>query len=334
MSQPLANPSKKPPKEKKADDRHWYQKKRWMLPIGFIVLISIMSAITGSGDSPPAEEPTQSASVSVAEPAETNEVQVATVDLTVPDLIGQNTSDALDELEALGFTEGAAQDASYEERNVLLRSNWFVCEMRPNPGTPLDSNKSVILLSVKNTETCPTATSSDANSETAPEEPAPAVTDSRYGNLTSAQVAMTSLIVDYQSKYDAAENDLQQGNVRLERDEAICSAIGGSKVSGWSGVIDDLGATSEGYAYLKIAFGKNITLETWNNEFSDIFDDTLVERGTALYDILLNLKKGQVVTFSGEFIEGDGACLDTKNLSEYYAVNSPEFVFKFSSVKP
>ena len=235
MSQPLANPSKKPPKEKKADDRNWYQKKRWMLPIGFIVLSSIVSAITGSGDSSPAEEPTQSASASAAQPAETNEAQAATVGLTVPDLIGQNTSDALDELEALGFTEGAAQDASYEERNVLLRSNWFVCEMRPIPGTPLDSNKSVILLSVKNTETCPSAPSSEANSETAAEEPAPAVTDSRYGNLTSAQIAMTSVIVDFQSKYDAAENDLQQGNVRLERDEAICSAIGGSDVSGLVG---------------------------------------------------------------------------------------------------
>ena len=54
----------------------------------------------------------------------------------------------------------------------------------------------------------------------------------------------------------------------------------------WSGVVDDIGATSEGFAYLKIAFGKNITLETWNNEFSDTFDDTLVERGTALYDTL------------------------------------------------
>jgi hypothetical protein len=99
-------------------------------------------------------------------------------------------------------------------------------------------------------------------------------------------------------------------------------------------VVEDLGATSEGFAYLKVALARNITLETWNNEFSDLFDETLVERGSALYDTLLSLNEGQVVTFSGEFIGGDGACLDTKNLTEFFAMNRPEFIFRFTAIQP
>lgn len=330
MTQPISNPGRKSPKEKKVDNRHWYQKKRWMLPLGFIALSSIVSALTGGNSPTDAAEPTQT--------VEETQTQDAVQSLSVPDLVGQNTSDALDELEALGFTEAVAQDASYEERNVLLASNWFVCELRPSPGTTLDSNQTVVLLSVKNSEACPNSTPTTTPSESASasesQEPAPSTDGDEFGNLTSAQIKMSTLISDYQTKYDSADNDLQRGNLRLERDESICSAIGGSKVSGWSGVVEDFGATSEGYAYLTIAVGPDITLETWNNGFSDAFDNTLIERGTTLYDTLLSLKKGQVVTFSGTFVKGDGACLDTKNLTEFFAMYSPEFVFKFSSLKP
>jgi hypothetical protein len=338
MSQPLINPSSKPPKEKTPDTRKWYQKKRFNIPIGILVFSSFINAVNGGSEgnvSQPVETQTQEATQTQqpeVSTEETGETSVTVVSLRVPDLVGQNTDDALDELIAMGFTEASAQDATYEERLVLLRSNWFVCEMKPAAGTTLDSDKTIVLLSVKNSENCPSGSANQGADSDEGETSAPAT--SAFGNLTATQIAMNEVIAEYKGIFDAAENDLQRGNVRLERDEAICSAIGSGKVSNWSGVVEDLGATSEGYAYLKVAMGKNITLETWNNEFSDLFDDTLVERGTALYDTLLGLQEGQIVTFSGEFIGGDGSCLDTKNLTEFFAIERPEFVFRFTSVAP
>lgn len=338
MSQPLINPNSNAPKEKTPDTRKWYQKKRFNIPIGLLVLSSFINAVNGGGESneaQPVATETQAATQTQqpeASAEETAEVSAPVVSLNVPDLVGQNTDDALDELLALGFTEASAQDATYEERLVLVRSNWYVCETRPAAGTTLDSDKTIVLLSVKNTEDCPSASASQESGSTEGESSTQA--SSAFGNLTPAQIKMDEVISEYKVIYDAAENDLQRGNVRLERDEAICSAIGSSKVSNWSGVVDDLGATSEGFAYLKVAIGRDITLETWNNEFSDLFDDTLVERGTGLYETLLGLQEGQIVTFSGEFIAGDGACLDTKNLTEFFAIERPEFVFRFTSIIP
>ena len=179
MSQPLINPNQKPPKEKKADTRKWYQKKRFLIPIGFFVFASLVNAINGDAD---VAQPTQTVSASATETqqpeaeasTENAEESIApVVSLTLPDLVGQNASDASDELEALGFLEVNVQDASGEERIPFLYSNWFVCEMRPGSGQTLDSDKTVVLLSVKNSETCPgpgSSSNASDDSETTSEE--------------------------------------------------------------------------------------------------------------------------------------------------------------------
>lgn len=333
MSQPLVNPNGKEPKEKSADSRHWYQKKRWILPIGFLVFSSFLSAISG-GDSPSDPAATQqSEQVQQSnEPTEEPSAEPTVAELSVPDVVGKNTEDAIAELATLGFSGAVAQDATYEERNVFVESNWFVCETKPAPGDTMRSDQTLVLLSVKNSEVCPKGQASETGDATQGEQPSSG--DSRFGNQPKSQLAMLEVVSSFQDDYDQAKNDLQRGNVRLERDEAVCKSTGGSKVSKWSGVVEDLGATSEGLGYVKIAIGPDVTLETWNNELSDIFDETLVERGTALYKTILGLSEGQVVTFSGSFVGGDGACLDTKNLTEFYAMRSPEFVFRFSQINP
>ena len=334
------------PKEKQADTRKWYQKKRFIIPIGFFVFTGFIGALAGEDETSTtatqAPQVTESATAEATPEATAEETVAPVVSLTVPDVAGQNASDVSDDLEALGFTNVNFQDASIEERLVLLMSNWFVCESIPAAGTPLDSDRTLTLLAVKNTEVCPpssaggTASGDDAGTdESADSSAAPAspVADARYGNQTDAQLAMLAIIEEYKTTYGAAANDLQRGNVRVERDEAICDAIGSTKVSNWSGVIERLGANSDGLGFVTIAIGKNVTVETWNNAFSDLFDDTLIERNTDLYDSILNLTEGQVVTFSGEFIESDLSCLDTKNLTEFFTVERPEFVFRFSEIR-
>lgn len=191
MSQPLINPNQKPPKEKKSDSRQWYQKKRWMLPIGFFVFVSIMSAITGGGDSTessPTETVTQTATATAtSEPVEetAEEEAVEVVPLVIPDLVGQNSMDASDELEELGFLEVNVQDASREERIPFLYSNWYVCEMRPASGQTLNSDKTIVLLSVKNSEACPGPGSSNASGGA----------DSSSGGNSSAEISAGTYVV-------------------------------------------------------------------------------------------------------------------------------------------
>ena len=215
MSQPLINPNQKPPKEKKADSRQWYQKKRWMLPIGFFVLVSIISAITGGDDSTESSPPATAAATS--EPTVEGTIEV--MSLVIPDLVGQNSQDASDGLEALGFVEVNVQDSSREERIPFLYSNWFVCEMRPASGQVLDSDKTIVLLSVKNSESCPgpgAATNASGGS------------DASLGEDSSAEISAGTYVVGseiepgfyrvsrYWSRLDAnqdiIDNDLVSGD--------------------------------------------------------------------------------------------------------------------------
>jgi hypothetical protein len=92
------------------------------------------------------------------------------VALVVPDLVGENASDASEELENLGFTEITLQDVSDDERLVVLSSNWSVCEMKPEPNVTLDSNKTLVLLVVKNTESCDPDDSIEPATDASPSE--------------------------------------------------------------------------------------------------------------------------------------------------------------------
>lgn len=326
MSQSL--PAKgKGPKEKTSDERKWYQKKRWTIPIGIVLASSVLNAISGGGDSPTQPAP--------------ESAEVAAGSGIVPDLTGNIARDAERALEELGFFEISHQDASYEDRMVLDRDNWFICSTKPGPGASASLEQTIVLMSVKNNEVCPSVASaetepneSDSTEAESTQADSSAASTGVFGKQTAAQIEMLEVIKSYKTIYDEAATDLRKGNARIERDEAICSIIGNGKVSNWSGVVETIGATSEALGYIKVAIGDNITLETWNNEFSDIFDDTLIPRKSPLYNILLDLQKGQIVTFSGSFIGGDGFCLDTKNLTEYFAVNRPEFVFKFTAIEP
>ena len=251
--------------------------------------------------------------------------------IEIPNLGGLIASDAESALEELGFEMESInfQDASAEDRTVIDRSNWFVCGTRPESGSTADFGQSVVILVVKNNEVCPGTSAAGGGTTESGDGP---VASSAFGPQPPEQIEMIELIEFYRVAYDEAQTDLQKANSRLERDEAICQALGSGEVSDWYGVVDDVGATSEALGWLKIAIGENVTLETWNNEFSDIRDDTLVSRKSPLYETLLSLTKGRVVKFSGKFVADSGLCLGTKNLTEHFAINRPEFPFRFESL--
>lgn len=258
--------------------------------------------------------------------------------LSIPDLVTQNASDASDKLSELGFLNVEVQDATPEGRFVLLESNWQVCSVKPNVGTAADPETTIVLLAVKNSENCPSPSEAAEEGTTSGESDAGVAEDSGneasslYGAQTEEQKASIDVISKYKAKYESASNDLQRAAVRLQRDDAICKANGGSSVKNWTGVVKTIGGTSEGLGYLTVEIADGVTIETWNNEISDSWDNTLIQKKSGLYKTLLGLTEGQIVKFSGNFVPADESCLNTKNLTEYFAIYSPEFVFKFSAL--
>lgn len=149
MSEQLQNQNKKP----------FYKRTWFFVVVGLVVVGLISTAFAGEEDvtsNPTATESQESVAQVVA--------------LVVPDLVGENASDASEELEILGFTEITLQDVSEDERFVVLPTNWFVCEMKPEPTNTLDSDKTLVLLVVKNTESCDSSGSGESATDASPSE--------------------------------------------------------------------------------------------------------------------------------------------------------------------
>jgi len=167
MSEKLQNQNKKP----------FYKRTWFFVVVGLVVVGLISTAFAGEEDvtsNPTATESQESVAQVVA--------------LVVPDLVGENASDASEELEILGFTEITLQDVSEDERFVVLPTNWFVCEMKPEPTNTLDSDKTLVLLVVKNTESCESGGSDESATDSSPSEGSEAeATKTATPNETTSQ---------------------------------------------------------------------------------------------------------------------------------------------------
>jgi len=83
---------------------------------------------------------------------------------------------------------------------------------------------------------------------------------------------------------------------------------------------------------MAISLSRDLTLMTWNNDLSDIGDNTLIQPRTELFQTASLLKKGQQVAFSGGFIPDRENCIEEASLTLRGKLDDPEFIFRFSSV--
>ena len=92
--------------------------------------------------------------------------------------------------------------------------------------------------------------------------------------------------------------------------------------------------TGQGRAHVEIAISDTITIGTWNNEFSDFMDETLIPQDHRVYEALMNLEIGASVMFSGQFLESDLDHVKEKSIREQGAMERPEYLFKFREIGP
>ena len=169
------------------------------------------------------------------------------------------------------------------------------------------------------------ASSSSSKSESKP--------DPVVENRPADEAAFIAAVQEGQTAAKGAENDMQKGAAKANRDKAVCEALSGSmRVSNWTGTIVDIDSNSEGKGVLSIKLANDIHVQTWNNALSDIGSDTLMEPGSDLFNKVAGMKKKMAVTFSGSFIQDDDSCIDEQSLSLDGKIKDPEFTFRFSDV--
>lgn len=135
----------------------------------------------------------------------------------------------------------------------------------------------------------------------------------------------------------AEANELVLSKVRVERRKLLAST---NRTQGamkdWIGVVTQMGTTGDGKAKIsvRIPCESRVTVKTWNNAFSDSRDLTLINEESALYSVLMALKREAPIRFSGRLI------LDTKDtfreasLGERGSMTRPEFIFRFTEITP
>jgi hypothetical protein len=152
--------------------------------------------------------------------------------------------------------------------------------------------------------------------------------------LPPAETEFINIVSTAQRGSPQAQNDMQRGGLKATRDEAICKVLTSFAVENWIGTVTKVDANSDGKGVLYISLAEKITLTTWNNDLSDIGDNTLIQPGTELFRAASSLKEGQKVLFSGSFLPKIEGCINESSITLSGKLEDPDFIFRFSGVAP
>jgi hypothetical protein len=174
---------------------------------------------------------------------------------------------------------------------------------------------------------------SDSSSSSPSSAPEAAKLDPIDEKRPQTQARFIETVSAAQKKSKDADNDMQRGSAKSERDKNVCALLKTMKVKDWTGKITNITSNSDGKGVIEVEIAKNITVKTWNNALSDIGDHTLIEPGTKFFDFVASLKKGTKIQFSGNFFRGSsGDCVKESSMSLRGKLEDPEFIFSFVEI--
>lgn len=174
---------------------------------------------------------------------------------------------------------------------------------------------------------------SDSSSSSPSSAPEAAKLDPIDEKRPQTQARFIETVSAAQQKSKDADNDMQRGSAKSERDKNVCALLKTMKVKDWTGKITNITSNSDGKGVIEVEIAKNITVKTWNNALSDIGDHTLIEPGTKFFDFVASLKKGTKIQFSGNFFRGSsGDCVKESSMSLRGKLEDPEFIFSFVEI--
>jgi hypothetical protein len=180
----------------------------------------------------------------------------------------------------------------------------------------------------------PAAPAPPPQTSAAAPKPKPAAPASKYGKQPADEIEFLQMVTTAQQASRDADNDLQKGAAKAVRDKGICALLSSKDIAGWTGKLTTVDANGEGKGVLKVEIAEGVHIGTWNNAFSDIGDDTLIEPSSPLFANALTLKEGQLIHFSGSFLDtsDDGECVREGSMTLRGKLQTPTFIFRFSDV--
>ena len=154
--------------------------------------------------------------------------------------------------------------------------------------------------------------------------------------LPEIQQQFVSIIQECTTEYDKAPNELKKSAIRTKRGNLIKEVLDNSrKFNDWVCIVTDMSTTGRGNASFSLKIeGTKIQLGNMNNEFSDLFDNTLIEQNNPLYDIISELRKGDKVKISGSFLKSlNNDYIYEVSLTENGSMQKPDFVVRFETIE-
>lgn len=146
------------------------------------------------------------------------------------------------------------------------------------------------------------------------------------------QTDFVSIAKNFRTDFDTANNEIKQSIARDGRAKAIRELITSTAVESWYGTIVSIETTSEGKAIFMVRLADNVHIGTWNNALSDYLDGTLIEKTDPVYSALADMKAGDKVIFSGNFIPSQEDGVKERSITIRGSMQDPEFLFKFNQV--
>jgi hypothetical protein len=129
-------------------------------------------------------------------------------------------------------------------------------------------------------------------------------------------------------------NDITLVTAARKRASQVCENLPrGGAVEDWTGTLTKVGTVFGGkQGEVAVSLGNDVHLRTWNRESEDGKDHTLVDPNSDVYQQLSQLKSGDQVLFSGNFVPQGPVCIHETSLFARNGMLTPGFVFRFTSV--
>ena len=135
--------------------------------------------------------------------------------------------------------------------------------------------------------------------------------------------------------FETGANEMAKGAARPARARDICATFASSlRAVNWIGKVASLSSNGEGKGVLAVEISPGVHIKTFNNSFSDMSSNTLIQPGTGLHAKAVALSPGQQVVFSGTFFRSETDCINEVSLTIRASTEKPEFILRFSDVEP
>jgi hypothetical protein len=148
----------------------------------------------------------------------------------------------------------------------------------------------------------------------------------------SVEDQFISLVEQARDAADNADNDFRKRLALTKRNDSLCELLETKRIQDWTGEVKTLDTNGDGLGVLKIQIADDIKVGTWNNALSDISDDTLIKKNSAVFETMASLNEGDQVKFSGTLISDPENCIGEQSITDNGSTKTPSFTIRFSKL--